>query len=254
MNELTAEEREIYQWQMWIPDLGEAGQRKLRDASVLVTRVGGVGGTAALYLAAAGVGRIVLAHGGNIKKSDLHRQVLMSHGKVGEPRVEVAAARLRDLNPHVQVEAVAENVSDSNAAKLVGSIDVVVDAAPRFEERLLLNRQVVRQKKVMVECGMYEMEGSVTTIVPGKTACLACLYPSPPSDWKREFPVLGAVSGMIGCLGAVEAIKVLAGIGKTLAGRMVICDLGEMNFRTVELKKNPECAVCNSTGEAPVPR
>ena len=254
MNELTAEEREIYQWQMWIPDLGEAGQRKLRDASVLVTRVGGVGGTAALYLAAAGVGRIVLAHGGNIKKSDLHRQVLMSHGKVGEPRVEVAAARLRDLNPHVQVEAVAENVSDSNAAKLVGSMDLVVDAAPRFEERLLLNRQVVRQKKVMVECGMYEMEGSVTTIVPGKTACLACLYPSPPGEWKREFPVLGAVAGMMGCLGAVEGIKVLAGMERVLAGRMVICDLGEMNFRTVELKKNPECAVCNSTGEAPVPR
>src|SRR5438045_1424901 len=93
-SELSEEEREIYRWQMWIPDLGEAGQKRLRDASVLVTRVGGVGGTAALYLAAAGVGRIVLAHGGNIKKSDLHRQVLMSYGKVGESRVEVAAARL----------------------------------------------------------------------------------------------------------------------------------------------------------------
>ena len=251
---LSEEEREIYRWQMWIPDLGEAGQKKLRNASALVTRVGGVGGTAALYLAAAGVGRIVLAHAGNIKKSDLHRQVLMSHGKVDEPRVEVAAARLRDLNPHVQVEAVAENVSDANAAKLVGSVDVVVDAAPTFAERLLLNREIVRQKKVMVECAMYEMEGSLTTIVPGKTACLACLYPSSPTEWKREFPVLGAVSGMIGCLGAVEAIKVLAGIGRPLLGRMVICDLREMNFRTVELKKNPRCVVCNSTGETPVVR
>src|SRR3954470_1077921 len=137
MNELTAEEREIYQWQMWIPDLGEAGQRKLRDASVLVTRVGGVGGTAALYLAAAGVGRIVLAHGGNIKKSDLHRQILMSHGQVGQSRVEVAAARLRELNPHVRVEAVGENVSEGNVLKLVGDVDLVVDGAPRFEERLL---------------------------------------------------------------------------------------------------------------------
>src|SRR5437870_999732 len=143
MKELTAEEREIYQWQMWIPDFGEAGQRKLRDASVLVTRVGGVGGTAALYLAAAGVGRIVLAHAGNIKKSDLHRQVLMSHGKAGEPRVEVAAGRLRELNPHVMVEAVGENVSEANVAKLVGGVDLVVDGAPRFEERLLLNREVV---------------------------------------------------------------------------------------------------------------
>src|SRR3954468_21853065 len=142
MDELTAEEREIYQWQMWIPDLGEAGQRKLRDASVLVTRVGGVGGTAALYLAAAGVGRIVLAHAGEIKKTDLHRQILMSHGKVGQSRVEVAAGRLRELNPHVEVEAVGENVSEGNVSKLVEGVDLVVDGAPRFEERFLLNREV----------------------------------------------------------------------------------------------------------------
>jgi molybdopterin/thiamine biosynthesis adenylyltransferase len=251
MKELTPQEREIYQWQMWIPDLGDEGQRKLRDASVLVTRVGGVGGTAALYLAAAGVGRVVLAHAGNIKKSDLHRQVLMSHGKVGESRVDVAAARLRDLNPHVEVEAIGENISEQNVAQLVERVDAVVDAAPRFEERLLLNREVVRQKKVMVECAMYEMEGSVTTIVPGKTACLACLYPSPPSDWRREFPVLGAVSGMIGCLGAVEAIKVLAGVGKILAARMIICDLREMNFRMVQIARRSDCAVCSSKTPSP---
>src|SRR3954465_5184931 len=213
MDELTAEEREIYQWQMWIPDLGEAGQKRLRDASVLVTRVGGVGGTAALYLAAAGGGRLVLAHAGQIKKPGLHRQILMSHGKVGQSRVEVAAGRLRELNPHVEVEAVGGNVSTGNVSKLVGDVDLVIDAAPRFEERLLLNREVVRQKKVMVECAMYEMEGSVTTIVPGKSACLACLYPAAPQEWKREFPVLGAVSGMIGCLGAAEAIKVIVKLG-----------------------------------------
>jgi molybdopterin-synthase adenylyltransferase len=246
LKQLTEEEREIYQWQMWIPQLGEEGQRKLKGSSVLVTRIGGVGGTAALYLAAAGVGRIVLAHAGNIKKSDLHRQVLMSHGKVGEPRVEVAAARLKDLNPHVEIETVGENVSEENVAKLMGGADLVVDAAPRFEERLLLNREVVRQKKVMGECAMYEMERTVTTIVPGKTACLACLYPSPPTEWRREFPVLGAVSGMLGCMGAVEAIKVLAGIGRPMAGRMVICDLGEMSFRMVKIVRRNDCAVCCS--------
>ena len=147
-----------------------------------------------------------------------------------------------------------ENVSEANVARLVGSVDLVVDAAPRFEERLLLNREIVRQGKVMVECAMYEMEGSITTIVPGKGPCLACLYPAPPKEWKREFPVLGAVAGMIGCLGALEVVKVVAGMGRTLCGRMVLCDLGEMDFRTVELKKNSECAVCKTTGEAPVPR
>jgi molybdopterin-synthase adenylyltransferase len=246
LKQLSEEEREIYQWQMWIPDLGEAGQRKLGNSSVLVTRIGGVGGTAALYLAAAGVGRLVLAHAGNIKKTDLHRQILMSHGKVGQPRVQVAAARLKDLNPHVEIEAVGENVSQANVAKLVGGVDLVVDAAPLFEERLLMNREIVRQKKVMVECAMYEMEGSVTTIVPGRTACLTCLYPSPPAEWKREFPVLGAVSGMIGCMGAVEAIKVLAGIGKLLTGRMLICDLRQMGFRSLQINRRPDCPVCRS--------
>ncbi len=216
MKELSAEEREIYRWQMWIPQLAQEGQKKLRHASVLVTRVGGVGGTAALYLAAAGVGRIVLAHAGEIKLSDLHRQVLMKHGEVGQSRVKVAAERLRELNPHVEVEAVGENVSEENVSRLVGGMDLVVDAAPRFEERLL--------------------------------------YPSPPKEWKREFPVLGAVAGMIGCLGAVEAIKVLAGMGKILEGRMLLCDLEEMSFRMVELKKNGNCAVCKTTGEVPVPR
>src|SRR6266566_8216396 len=137
MKELSAEEREIYRWQMWIPQLAQEGQKKLRHASVLVTRVGGVGGTAALYLAAAGVGRIVLAHAGEIKLSDLHRQVLMKHGEVGQSRVKVAAERLRELNPHVEVEAVGENVSEENVSRLVGGMDLVVDAAPRFEERLL---------------------------------------------------------------------------------------------------------------------
>src|SRR6267143_6753148 len=119
MEELTPEEREMYQWQMWIPDLGEEGQKRLKGSSVLVSRIGGVGGTAALYLAAAGVGRLVLAHAGYIKKSDLHRQILMSHGEVGESRVEVAAARLRALNPHVAVEVAGENVCEENVVSLV---------------------------------------------------------------------------------------------------------------------------------------
>jgi molybdopterin/thiamine biosynthesis adenylyltransferase len=168
----------------------------------------------------------------------------MSRGAVGRPRVEVAAERLRELNPHVEVEGVGENVTEENVARLVGAVDVVVDAAPRFEERLLLNREIVRQGKVMVECAMYEMEGSIMTIAPGRTACLGCLYPSAPEGWKREFPVLGAVSGMMGCLGAVEVIKVLAGLGKTLEGRMLLCDLREMNFRGVEVNRNVACAVC----------
>src|SRR4051794_14797724 len=127
---LTDDDRATYDWQMWVPGFGEPGQRKLKAASVLVSRVGGLGGAVAQYLAAAGVGRLVLAHAGDVKPSDLNRQTLMTHDWLGRPRVESAARRLRELNPRVEVVAVPENVSDENAGRLVGLADVVVDAAP----------------------------------------------------------------------------------------------------------------------------
>jgi molybdopterin/thiamine biosynthesis adenylyltransferase len=241
---LTDDERAVYEWQLWVPGFGEQGQRALKGASVLVTRVGGVGGTAACYLAAAGVGRLVLAHAGPIRPADLNRQVLMTHAGLGTLRVESAARRLRELNPRVAVEAVPENVTAANAARLVGSVDLVVDAAPLFPERFLLNAEAVRQRKPLVESAMYELEGQLTTIVPGRTPCLACLYPSDPPGWQRRFPVFGAVAGTVGSLAAMEAIKVLAGLGEPLLGKMLVCDLRDMTFRTVRLNRNAECPVC----------
>lgn len=244
-NPLTPEEKSVYEWQLDLPGLGEAGQEKLKGATVLVTRVGGVGGAAAYELAAAGVGRLVLAHAGNLRANDLNRQLLMTHEWIGKPRVECAARRLRELNPRLEVVAVAENVSEENAARLVGGADLVVDAAPLFQERLLLNREAVRKKKPLVDCSMYGLEVQVTTVVPGKTPCLACLYPEVPPGWKRRFPVLGAVAGVAGSLGAAEAIKVLAGVGEPLLGRMLVGDLREMTFRTVRLSRNPRCQACS---------
>jgi len=242
--QLTDEDRAMYEWQMWVADFGEDGQRVLKRSSVLVSRCGGVGGAAATYLAAAGIGRLVLAHAGNLKASDLHRQVLMSHSAIGMPRADCAQRRLRELNPHVEIEAVAANVSDENAARLVGGVDLVVDAAPLFAERFAMNRAAVAQRKPMVEAAMYELEAQLTTIIPGKTPCLACLHPADPPAWKRQFPVFGAVSGMIGSLAAMEAIKVLCGLGEPLAGRMLMCNLREMSFRTMRIQRNPACAVC----------
>ncbi len=241
---LSDEERATYEWQMWTPDFGEAGQRALKNASVLISRVGGVGGAAAYYLAAAGVGKLVLAHAGNVRPGDLNRQILMTHAGVGQSRVESAARRLRELNPRLEVEAVGENVSAENAAGLVGKVDLVVDCAPLFAERLLMNREVVRQGKRMVDCAMFEMEARVTSIVPGTTPCLACLHGSEAPAWKREFPVFGAVAGVAGTLGAVEAIKLLSGVGEPLLGRLLICDLREMRFRTLAIKRDPACSVC----------
>lgn len=241
---LTDLEKAIYEWQMWVPGFGEEGQRKLKNATVLISRVGGVGGAAAYQLAAAGIGRLVLAHAGNLKPSDLNRQLLMTEGWLGKPRIESAVRRLRELNPRLEIVAVPENISEANAVRLVGLADLVVDAAPLFEERFLMNREVVRQGKPMIECAMYELEAQITTILPGTTPCLACLCPEKPKDWKRQFPVFGAVSGMIGCLGAMEAVKVLAGLGEPLAGRLLKCDLRRMRFQTLQIRRSPDCAVC----------
>ena len=241
---LTDDERAIYQWQMWVPGLGEEGQRKLKGASVLISRVGGLGGVVAYELAAAGVGRLVLAHAGNLKPADLNRHLLQTHDHIGKPRIESIARRLRELNPRLDIVAVGENVTEENAGGLVAQADVVVDAAPLFEERFALNRAAVRQGKPMVECSMYSMEAHVTTILPGRTACLQCLVPEKPADWKRQFPVIGAVSGTAGCVGAVEVIKLLTGIGDALAGSMLVMDLRTMNFRRVKTARRSDCPVC----------
>jgi molybdopterin/thiamine biosynthesis adenylyltransferase len=241
---LTEAERTQYQWQFWVEGFGEEGQLRLKRSTVLVSRCGGVGGLLAHQLAAAGVGRLVLAHAGNLRASDLNRQLLMAHSWLGKPRVELAARRLREFNPHVEVVAVPENVTEANAARLVGEADLVADCAPRFEERLLMNREAVRQGKPLVSPAMYELEAQLTTVIAGRTPCLTCLYPEPPPGWKREFPVLGAVSGTVACLGALEAIKVLAGLGEPLLGKMLTCDLRDMTFRKVNLRRRPDCPVC----------
>ncbi len=244
MQELTQEEREVYEWQMWSPEFGEPGQTRLKHASVLVTRCGGLGSVVAYELAAAGVGKLVIAHGGNVKPSDLNRQLLMTHSSLGTPRIDSAQRRLLELNPRLNIEAVPENVNAENVTRLVEQVDVVVDCAPLFEERFLLNRAAISQNKPLVECAMYDLEAQITTIIPGETPCLHCLHPEHPKNWRRQFPVFGAVSGTVGCLGAMEAIKLISGIGETLTGRLLFCDLRQMQFRTISLMRNRDCQVC----------
>jgi molybdopterin-synthase adenylyltransferase len=242
--DLTPDERAVYEWQTWVPDFGEAGQRTLKAACVLVSRVGGLGGLVAYELAAAGVGKLIVAHAGDLKPSDLNRQLLMSAAAVGTSRVACAARRLAEFSPRVEIEAIPENVSAENVARLVGAADLVVCCAPLFDERLRMNAECVRQRKPMIDCAMYELTGQLTTIVPGRTACLACRVPEPPATWTREFPVFGAVSGTVGCLGAMEAIKVLSDLGEPLYDRLLTFDLRDVRFRTVRLARRASCEVC----------
>jgi molybdopterin-synthase adenylyltransferase len=244
--ELTEADRAIYEWQLSVADFGETGQEKLKGASVLISRIGGVGGMVAYQLAAAGVGRLVLAHAGNLRANDLNRQLLMSHAGIGQSRVELAAQRLLQLNPLITVEPIPQNINEQNVCHLVNQVDLVVGCAPLFQERLLMNAEAVRQGKPYVDCAMYELEAQLTTVLPGKTPCLACLVPTPPASWQRQFPVFGAVAGTVGCLGAMEAIKVLGDFGEPLYGKLLLADLRTMQFTTVSLARQPGCDVCRT--------
>ena len=241
---MTADELTRYSWQLDIPGHGEEGQRKLKAASVLISRAGGVGGTAALYLAAAGVGRLVLAHAGDLRLDDLNRQLLMRTDAVGRPRMETAVETLRALNPEVEVTAIQENMTPENAGRLVAMADVVIDAAPLFEERLALNAASRAQGKPMIEAAMHGMEFSVTVFHPSRPGCLACFCPEPPAWWRRRFPVFGAVSGMAGSLAAMEAIKLITGNGEPLIGRMVAGNLRDAHIRRLDLPAAAGCSVC----------
>jgi len=236
---LTPEEREIYSWQIDLAGFGEAAQEKLRTSTVLVTRIGGVGGAAAWSLAAAGVGRLRLAHAGDLRLDDLNRQTLMTREGVGRPRVETAERRLRELNPRLEVEARAENVSADNAEGLVAGVSLAIGAAPLFAERLTLSRACARKGIPYVDAAMFGMELRVLSVLPGRGPCLACLHPEEPPAWKRRFPVLGAVAHAAGALAAAEAVKILAGLGEPLSGRLLLGDLRDMSFRTIRLADVP---------------
>ncbi len=234
--ELSDEERALREWQLDVRDFGESGQRRLQASTVLISRVGGLGSVVAYELAAAGVGRLILAHAGNVQPSDLNRQLLMTHDWIGKPRIESAVRRLHELNPHMQIEAVSENMSSANAADLVSRADCIVDAAPLFEERLAMNDAAEARGIPVVEAAMYELEASLTVIHPPETLRFRDLVPEVPPGWKRRFPVFGAVSGTVACMAAMEAIKLLAGFGTPLKNRLFRMDLRSMHTEVLRLR------------------
>lgn len=244
MLELTPTELERYRRQIMLPGFGEAAQQRLKAATVLVTGVGGLGGTAALYLAVAGVGRIILVRGGELRLDDMNRQVLMTDDWVGLPRVFKAKRTLESINPDIQVDAIYEYITPENVDSLVKTADIALDCAHNFDERNLLNAACVRWGKPMVEAAMNDMEAYLTTIVPGQTPCLTCIFPEKP-DWNRRgFGVLGAVSGTLACLTALEAIKMITGIGQPLLAQLLTMDLGRAEFAKRRPYHDPNCPVC----------
>lgn len=246
---LTETDRRKYQRQMTLAGFGEEAQRALKNASVLVARCGGLGGTVALYLAAAGIGRLTLMHGGNVTWSNLNRQILMTDDWVGKPRADKLRQSLRAFNPEVELTVIAEDPADHNLDEWVPRVDMICDCPPTFEERFALNRASVRHRKPMVEAAMNGLEAHLTVLVPGETPCLQCLYPELPEWSGTTFPVLGAVSGTLGCLAAIEVVKLLTGIGQTLKGTLLVADLGSQDFRKYRIRRDRNCPVCGTVSK-----
>lgn len=225
--------------------LGAGGQERLQAATVLVAGIGGLGGTAALYLAAAGVGKLIIVHEGVIAPPDLNRQILMDAERVGEQRIPCAVESLKRIHPELDVEAYAERITVERARPWVEAADIVIDARYDFPERYALNELCREAGKPMVEAAMYGFEVSLTVTLPGETPCLECLYPVRDAGWEPlGFPVLGATSGLAGCMAALEAVKWITGIGEVTAGRMVRLDTLSLSSISVSLRDIPCCPAC----------
>ncbi|MGK0188852.1 MAG: molybdopterin/thiamine biosynthesis adenylyltransferase [Verrucomicrobiales bacterium] len=241
---LSEQDLATYSWQLDVPGFGTRGQEKLKHCTALVSRAGGMGGPLAFSLAAAGVGKLIIAHAGDLKPSDLNRQILMARDAIGTSRADCVAETLRRFKPEIEVVAVPENIDASNAAELVGRADIVFSCAPLFEERLLMNRECVRQNKPLIDSAMFNLDGQVTVVIPDETACLTCLYPEQPPHWKRRFPVIGAVSALVANIGAMEGIKHIANFGESNAGHMLLIDSNSMRIDRIKLNRRADCVVC----------
>jgi len=242
---LTELDHAIYERQIRLPGFGPEGQARLKNATVLISRVGGLGGTAAMMMARAGVGRLVLAHDGVIEPENLNRMQLAFRKDLGRPRTEVFRETLQMINPDLEVVTCTENVSDANARELFEGVDLVIDGAPLFEERRAMNKEAVRRGVPLVMAAMFALEGYLTVIEPGQTPCLECLYPETPPYWTIDvFPAIAASPVVIATLGTMEGIKLLTGCGEVLRNRLLYFDLTDNSFRQLKVSRRPDCHVC----------
>jgi len=247
---LRDDQLERYSRHLLLPGFGGAAQRALLGAKALCVGAGGLGSPALLYLAAAGVGEIVLLDGDVVDLSNLQRQVLHRTEDVGRPKAESAREKLLAINPDIRVTALRERVGPENVAELIGSVDVVLDGSDNFSTRFLVGDQCYLSRKPLCHAAVGRWEGQATTFDPSRTdaPCYRCLYPEPPPPGLvpscAEAGVLGPVVGMLGALQAAEAIKILAGVGEPLVGRLALLDAAEMAWRTVRYKKSPDCPLC----------
>lgn len=249
---LTPEELSRFNRHIILPQVGLEGQERLKKARVLCIGTGGLGSPIAMYLAAAGIGTLGLVDFDVVDDSNLQRQIVHSTRNIGRPKVESARDTLHGLNPHMEIALHGEGITRDNVRELVRQYDVVVDGTDNFPTRYLVNDACVLESKPLVYASIFQFEGQVTVFNHDEGPCYRCLYPEPPPPGLvpscAEGGVLGVLPGVIGVIQATEAIKIILGKGRTLAGRLMLYDAMDMHFREVNLRRDPACPAC---GEHP---
>jgi len=247
--QFTQEQITRYARHFTLPEVGEQGQAKLLDGKVLCVGAGGLGSPVALYLAAAGVGTIGIVDHDTVDMSNLQRQILHTNDRVGMPKVESAQITLNALNPDVNVVQFNERLSSENVMRIIKDFDIVVNGCDNFPTRYLINDACIMAKKILVDGSIFQFEGQVTVVDPNDGPCYRCLFPEPPPPGAApscaEAGVLGVLPGIVGCMQALEVIKMILGAGMPLIGRMMHFDTLSSEIRVLKLRKDPNCLVCS---------
>jgi sulfur-carrier protein adenylyltransferase/sulfurtransferase len=250
---MTAEQRERYSRHTMLPEVGVEGQIKLLNSKVLLIGAGGLGAPSALYLAAAGVGTLGLVDDDVVDESNLQRQVIHNTERVGEPKTESARKTIEALNPDVKVVEHRVRLDATNVLEIIEDYDVIVDGADNFPTRYLLNDASVRLRKPVVSASILAFDGQISTFVPFEGPCYRCLYPTPPpaelAPSCGEAGVLGVMAGVLGLLQANEVIKLVAGIGEPLIGRLLLYDSLGTRFTELNVRRDPNCPICGPDAE-----
>lgn len=242
---LSSDEQRRYSRQIML--FGEEKQEKLKQATIFIAGAGGLGSPIALYLAAAGVGKIIIADNDLIELSNLNRQIIHSTPDIGERKSESARQKMEAINPEIIIEGHHGLIDSENISTLIKDADGIVDAMDNFETRYILNEAAFQKRIPLFHGGIHGFSGQATTIIPGKTACLRCIFPHAPP--KETFPVLGTTAGFIGILQANEVIKYLIGTGKLLENRLLLWDGKRAEVDTIAVEMNSACPVCGNRSE-----
>lgn len=243
MTALTPEDSIRYSRQIMYPELGKLGQLKLKEAHVVVAGLGGLGSPASIYLACAGVGHITVIDHDRVELSNLNRQIVHWDEDIDVEKPLSAARKLIRLNPSITVTPVVAKITKDNARQLIQGVSVVIDAMDNFETRFIINEACVAERIPFIHAGIYGLLGQITTIIPGKTPCLSCIVPCVPTKRKPP-PVFGVTPALMATLQVTEAIKLIAGFGNLLTGKLLCINAAKMEFDLVTISRRPDCEIC----------